>query len=115
MSSKLLSTLYEVWGEPFLTKVGLLPNRNTHDFTFSRYKIPLSSMEKRLHANEDLEVWFGTCKDEDGNFHWYQVWEDKKVRGRFVEGKGFEGRKGDLLFIHGTGVHGGTFAVSREF
>lgn len=99
--------LWEVWGEPALTSAGLY---EPQDRTYGRYNIPFSPMEQRLHSNPDVNVWFGKALMPNGkDFTWYQVWEDPKAQLR-------TGRQADMIFVHGTGVHGGTLAShSRRY
>lgn len=43
------------------------------------------------------------------DWSWYQVWEDKEAQRR-------TGRRADMIFVHGTGVHSGTLAShSRRY
>lgn len=94
-------TAWECWGEPALTKAGLY---TVEDRTYGRSTIPFSPMEKRLHDNPNVDVWFGKAMMPNGkDFTWYQVWEDHSAQLR-------TGRKADMIFVHGTGVHGGTLA-----
>jgi len=100
-------TLWEVVAEPALTKAGLY---EPADRTYGRSDIPWSPMEKRLHSNPDLTVWFGKAMMNNGkDWAWYQVWEDKAAQKK-------TGRKADMIFVHGTGVHSGTLAShSRRY
>ncbi|CAO1622606.1 unnamed protein product [Jaminaea pallidilutea] len=103
----LRKTLWEVFGEPYLTSAGLY---EAPDRTYGRADIPFSPMEQRLHQNPDVTVWFGKAMMPNGkDFTWYQVWEDKAAQAR-------TGRNADMIFVHGTGVHGGTLAShSRRY
>lgn len=95
--SAVKQTFWEVWGEPALTATGMY---EVEDRTYGRYAIPFSPMEQRLHSNPDVTVWFGKALMPNGkDFTWYQVWEDHAAQKR-------TGRKADILFVHGTGVHG---------
>ncbi|PWN44336.1 alpha/beta-hydrolase, partial [Ceraceosorus guamensis] len=100
-------TLWEVVGEPALTKAGLY---EPADRTYGRTDVPFSPMEKRLHDNPDVTVWFGKAMLDNGkDWSWYQVWEDKKAMRK-------TGRNADMIFVHGTGVHSGTLAShSRRY
>ncbi|CAO1634699.1 unnamed protein product [Parajaminaea phylloscopi] len=100
-------TFWEVWGEPAMTATGLYEPK---DRTYGRSSIPFSPMEQRLYNNPDIKVWFGKAVMNNGkDFTWYQVWED-------VEAQKRTGRKADMIFVHGTGVHGGTLAShSRRY
>lgn len=90
-----------------MTAVGLYEPR---DRTYGRARIPFSPMEQRLHSNPDIKIWFGKAPMSNGkDFAWYQVWEDVQAQKR-------TGRKADMIFVHGTGVHGGTLAShSRRY
>ncbi|WFD36938.1 hypothetical protein MCUN1_003830 [Malassezia cuniculi] len=99
--------LWEVWGEPILMGLRLYEPK---DRTYGRAKIPFSKMEKRLHDNPDVTVSFHkTMMPNNKDFVWYQVWEDKAAQRA-------TGRKADMIFCHGTGVHSGTLAShSRRY
>jgi alpha-beta hydrolase superfamily lysophospholipase len=99
--------MWEVVGEPALTRLGLY---EPEDRTYGRAEIPFSPMEKRLHANPDVTVWFGKAMHPNGlDWSWYQVWEDRAAIKR-------TGRVADMIFVHGTGVHSGTLAShSRRY
>lgn len=100
-------TLWEVWGEPILTALRVY---EPADRTYGRWNIPFSPMERRLHENPDVSVSFGKAMMPNGkDFVWYQIWEDKQAQR-------ITGRKADMIFVHGTGVHSGTLAShSRRY
>ncbi|KAE8228991.1 hypothetical protein CF326_g6054 [Tilletia indica] len=94
-------TVWDVWGEPILTATGLY---EPTDRSYGRCDIPFSPAEERMHAMPNITVKFRRVMMGNGkDWMWYQVWEDKEAILR-------TGRKADLLFCHGTGVHSGTFA-----
>ncbi|KAK0526186.1 hypothetical protein OC834_004887 [Tilletia horrida] len=97
----LKKTAWDVWGEPTLTAMGLY---EPADRSYGRCDIPFSPAEERMHAMPNISVKFRRVTMANGkDWMWYQVWEDKEAILR-------TGRKADLLFCHGTGVHSGTFA-----
>ncbi|KAK0546494.1 hypothetical protein OC845_004572 [Tilletia horrida] len=94
-------TIWDVWGEPTLSAIGLY---EAADRSYGRCDIPFSPAEERMHASPNISVKFRRVMMANGkDWMWYQVWEDKEAILR-------TGRKADLLFCHGTGVHSGTFA-----
>lgn len=98
---------WDVWGEPILIGLRLYEPK---DRTYGRSEVPFSKMEKRLHENPDVTVsFYKTMMPNGKDWVWYQVWEDK-VAMRAT------GRKADMIFCHGTGVHSGTLAShSRRY
>ena len=111
MTAGLLSFIkkaaWEECGEPVLTSLHLY---TPLDRTYGRADIPFSPMEKRLHENSQVDVWFGKAMLSNGqDWCWYQVWENK-----FAQRP--SGRRADMIFAHGTGVHSGTLAShSRRY
>ncbi|PWN51684.1 alpha/beta-hydrolase [Violaceomyces palustris] len=99
--------LWEVWGEPFLGAIGAY---EPEDRTYGRWKVPFSPMEQRLHENLDIAISFHKAMMPNGkDWVWYQIWEDKQAQS-------ITGRKADMIFVHGTGVHSGTLAShSRRY
>lgn len=102
-----LNVLWELWGEPILIGLRLYEPK---DRTYGRSEIPFSHMEKRLHDNPDVTVNFYKAIMPNGkDWVWYQVWEDKAAQRA-------TGRRADMVFCHGTGVHSGTLAShSRRY
>ena len=98
-------TAWEVVGEPALTAAGLYA---APDRAYGRLAIPFSPMEQRLHSNADVDVSFGKVMLSNGkDWVWYQVWQSSDAS---------RPRRGDVLFVHGTGVHSGTLAShSRRY
>lgn len=100
-------TAWEAFAEPLMTSAGVY---EAPDRTYGRSHIPFSPMEKRLHANPNIDVRYGKAMLSNGkDWSWYQVWEDKEAQRR-------TGRRADMIFVHGTGVHSGTLAShSRRY
>lgn len=101
----ILRGIWEAYLEPLLTFFGLY---KVNDLSYGRSRIPFSAMEERLHSNPDVHVWFGKVMLENGkDWVWYQVWEPMEPTCS---------PRPDVLFVHGTGVHSGTFAShSRRY
>ena len=99
--------IWVLWGEPILTFLGLYEPK---DRTYGRWDVPFSKMEQRLHENPDVSVSFHRAFFPNGkDWVWYQVWEDKLAQRA-------TGRRADMIFVHGTGVHSGTLAShSRRY
>lgn len=99
--SSLGSTLWEVWGEPLAERLRI---QDPPDRSYGRWSVPFSAMEKRLYEKDDVEISFHKVTLQNGkDWVWYQVWQDSfAVRQT--------GRKADIIFVHGTGVHSGTLA-----
>ncbi|KAN0064935.1 hypothetical protein ACQY0O_001992 [Thecaphora frezii] len=99
--TRIAKVMWETWGEPFSAAIGAY---EPQDRSYGRWKIPFSPMEKRLYENPNVDVSFHKVLMPNGkDWVWYQVWQDPVAQQ-------MTGRRADMIFVHGTGVHSGTLA-----
>ncbi|KAA1068271.1 hypothetical protein PGTUg99_030817 [Puccinia graminis f. sp. tritici] len=116
----LLPIWKSVFANPVLERLGI---RSNDDPTYGRYALPFSPHEKLIREDQRYTCWDGRVFLEDGRMDggavagpvghktshwvWYQVWWDEEASKR-------TGVELDLLYCHGIGEYGGSFAKNAR-